>query len=191
MAKKSFLLVSLQDKKTKKLAQVISNDTSRKILDYLAENTTTETELATKLELPLSTVHYNLKLLVEAKLVKTDEYHYSEKGKEVNHYSLANQYIIIAPESLLGLRSKLRSILPVALIATAAAGLLQVFSNMSGSAVSRYTPELAPKLSADAGTMLAAPVTQSSPPIAIWFLLGSIFAVSVYLLLETIKSRME
>ena len=38
MAKRSFLLVSLKERKAKKLAQVISNETSRKILDYLDEN---------------------------------------------------------------------------------------------------------------------------------------------------------
>ena len=100
MAKKDkFLLVSLQEKKAQKLAQVISNPTSRRILDYLADHDhATETRIAKELEIPLPTVHYNLQQLVKGGLVSADEFHYSEKGKEVIHYSLANKYIIIAPK---------------------------------------------------------------------------------------------
>ena len=35
--KNNFLLVDLEDTKTKKLANTITSDTSRKILNYLAE----------------------------------------------------------------------------------------------------------------------------------------------------------
>ena len=48
MAKNKFLLVNLQQSEAKKLAQVISNDTSRKILDYLSDKSATESELAKK-----------------------------------------------------------------------------------------------------------------------------------------------
>ena len=61
MAKKSFLLVSLKENKAKKLAEVISNKTCRKMLDYLAEKKhVTESEIAKELKIPISTVHYNL-----------------------------------------------------------------------------------------------------------------------------------
>lgn len=128
MAKESFVLVSLKEDKAKKLAQVITNDSCKKILEYLTENEATESELALKLNLPISTVHYNLQHLIDSELITADEFHYSEKGKEVNHYKLANKYIIIAPKSTWGIKEKLRSILPAALIAIAAAGFIQVFS---------------------------------------------------------------
>ena len=99
MAKQSFLLVSLQEDKAKKLAQVVTNDSCRKILDYLADKEATETDLAEKLGLPMSTVHYNLSQLVGTGLIIADEFHYSKKGKEISHYKLANKYIIIAPKS--------------------------------------------------------------------------------------------
>jgi len=58
-------------------------------------------------------VHYNIKILEEAGLIEVNEYHYSEKMKEVNHYSLANKYVVIAPKNdVLGLKDKLKSILP-------------------------------------------------------------------------------
>jgi len=98
MPEDPFLLVSLEESESKELAKVISNKTSRKILDLLSKKDATETQIAKDLKLPLSTVHYNLQHLLKANLVKVDEFHYSEKGKEVNHYSLANKLIIIAPK---------------------------------------------------------------------------------------------
>ena len=113
MPKESFILLSLSEAKAKKVAQVVQNESCRKILDFLSNvKDPTETEIAKKLKLPLSTVHYNLRQLVEAKLVDADEFHYSEKGKEVNHYSLANKYIIIAPNESESIREKLKKLLP-------------------------------------------------------------------------------
>lgn len=123
--KKSFLLVSLQEKEAKKLAQIVSNDTCRKILEYLGEHESTETELAQKLNLAISTVHYNLQALQKGGLVESKEFHYSEKGREVSHYKLANKYIIIAPKATFGLKEKLRNILPIGIIALGAAIIIE------------------------------------------------------------------
>lgn len=126
MAKQSFLFISLQENKAKKLAQAVSNDSCRKILDYLSNKEATESELAEKLQLPISTVHYNLQQLMEAGLISAEEFHYSEKGKEVRHYKSANKYIVIAPKNAFGIKEKLNDILPVALIAAGTAGLIQL-----------------------------------------------------------------
>src|SRR3989344_4911897 len=112
MAKSKFLLVSLQEDQAKKLAQVLSNDTSRKIIDHLSDKEDTEANIAKALGLPISTVHYNLSLLVSGALVDAGEFHYSAKGREVKHYKLANQYILIAPKSTFGLKERLKGLLP-------------------------------------------------------------------------------
>ncbi|HJX06256.1 MAG TPA: helix-turn-helix domain-containing protein, partial [Candidatus Nanoarchaeia archaeon] len=127
MPKDPFLLVSLEENESKALAQVISNDTARKILDFLSKHeSATESDISKKLDVPLSTVHYNLQALSKANLVKAEEFHYSEKGKEVLHYSLANKLIIIAPKktSTESFKDKLKSILPVAIIVLAVGVLL-------------------------------------------------------------------
>ncbi|MBW3015079.1 helix-turn-helix domain-containing protein [Candidatus Woesearchaeota archaeon] len=130
MAKKdTFLLVSLQEDKAKEVAQIITNRTCRKILDFLAENEdSTESKIAKELKLAISTVHYNLEALRKAKLVESDEFHYSIKGKEVNHYRLASKYIIIAPKSTWGIKEKLRSILPIGLMTAGAAFVINWLS---------------------------------------------------------------
>src|SRR3989338_8539569 len=148
MGKEKFMLVSLKESKAKELAQVITNDSCRKILDYLSEKEdSTESVMADELKLPISTVHYNLQLLIKSGIVVSEEYHYSAKGKEVNHYQLANKYIIIAPKSIHGIKEKLRSILPAGLIAAAGAGLLHWYSTY---------------YSASAKILAAAPLMQSA-----------------------------
>src|SRR3989344_4715108 len=118
MPKNNFLLVDLNESKTKKLAETITSDTSRKILNYLAEKEQdTEANAAKELNIPISTVHYHLQKLQEAQLVIVEEYHYSQKGREVNHYKLANKYIIIAPKKVSGLKQALKNVLPVGVIA--------------------------------------------------------------------------
>jgi len=128
MAKGSFLLVNLREDKAKKLAQVIANESCRKILDYLTEKSATESQLASRLDIPLSTVHYNMQALVNAGLVQAEEFHYSPKGREVLHYQLANKYIIIAPKSTYGIKEKLKSILPITVFIGALAFIVQFFS---------------------------------------------------------------
>ena len=67
MAKNNFLLVYLNEQKTKKLAETITSETSRKILNYLAEKEhDTETSIAKELNAPISTIHYHLQRLQEA-----------------------------------------------------------------------------------------------------------------------------
>jgi len=201
MAKEKFLLVSLSEPKVKQLAQTISNETSRKILDYLADKDATESELAEKLEFPISTVHYNLQQLQKGGLVVVDEFHYSKKGKEINHYKLANKYIIIAPKSTYGLKEKLKSILPVALVMAAGAGLLNIFSRRIGtfSAVAKQEVFLdaAPAAEEAISEAVAAPelaeqaiaAVPAEPNIWLWFTIGAVIALLLFLLVDWIRNK--
>ena len=202
MANKNFLLLSLEDSKIKKVSNVISNDSCRKILDYLSSREATESELAEKLNLPISTVHYNLQQLMETGLISADEYHYSKKGKEVSHYRLANKYIIIAPKKTFGIKEKLKSILPVALIVSAAAGIIQLVTNYLSRTSIATQEGIAAKSSvsgrtADAVTLAAqAPVAAEATKtltqnLAIWFLAGALFALIVYLIVSLIRKDMH
>jgi DNA-binding transcriptional ArsR family regulator len=96
-----YVLMDLNDEKSKDIATVLNSSASKKILNLLSEKTKlSESDISKELGLPISTVHYNLSVLCKAKLVEAKEYHYSSKGREVNHYSLANKFIIIAPSKM-------------------------------------------------------------------------------------------
>lgn len=196
MAKESFLLVSLNESKAKELAQVVSNESCRKILDYLAaKKDATESEISQKLNIPISTVHYNLQLLVGAKLVTADEYHYSTKGKEVNHYSLANKYIIIAPKTVWGIKEKLKTVLPVLLIAGAISGALKVFlgtrvmtfGTVAEKAAVIPAYAMAGECLMAAGDEAVAGVPALFQNFALWFLFGAVFATILYLIFDWIR----
>jgi DNA-binding transcriptional ArsR family regulator len=216
MAKDPFLLVSLEESESKSLAQVISNDTARKILDFLSksEAAATETDVSKKLKLPLSTVHYNLQALVKANLVVTEEFHYSEKGKEVLHYSLANQLIIMAPKktSVESFKERLKGLLPIAIISVAAAGLIEVYTFFSRSFLSAKVAAAAPfalDSAADGARLMVAegaPVAKmaaAAAPVAVenaaplftqdffvlWFLAGSLFTLIVLAVWYYFSSR--
>ncbi len=210
MAKQSFLVVSLKESRTKKLAQVITNDTSVKILDYLANReAATETEIAQALKIPISTAHYNLQALMDTKMVKWDKFHYSEKGKEVRHYTLANKYILIAPGREIGLREKLKGVLPITGILLAATFTIQYLSSrawglarsaggIQEKALMTATDEAAQimAVSAPEAAELAAPQVSIfaglSQSIAFWFAIGAFSALILYILarwLDDKKSR--
>ncbi len=163
MAKKSkFLMVSLEGSEAKKLAQIISNDTARKILDMLAEKDATETEISKALKQPISTIHYNLKHLLKATLVECKEFHYSQKGKEVNHYSLANKYIIIAPKAATEtLKDKLKSLIPSLLIVGGIGFAYNLF-NRGAAATVRIASKATGQLADVGGNVkaLAAPMAE-------------------------------
>jgi len=217
MSKNNFLLVDLNESKTKRLAETITSDTSRKILNYLAEKEQdTEANAAKELGIPISTVHYHLQKLQEAQLVIAEEYHYSPKGREVNHYKLANKYIIIAPKKVSGLKEKLKGILPVGLIVLGISAVIKAVQ-LLGSRVASYDYAAEKALLAEeAGREVAATTQQmvadnvpeaaelaqeetfqaigsgvqqgvQQPDIAFWFLIGSFSTLVIYVIILLIK----
>lgn len=192
----TFLLLSLEEEKAKRLANVIGSDTCRRILDYLAKKEATETELSRELNMPISTVHYNLKQLLSAGLVKADEFHYSEKGREVDHYSIANKYIIIAPKPTESLANKLKRILPVFALVAATGAAMQLITNLQTSN-ERVLYSTAKTLGEEAVQALPALPQQAITPltpqigIALWFTIGALFALIVYLVYDIARERFK
>ena len=56
-----FIMVDLENDNSKEIANVISNDTSRKILDYLSDHVASEGDIAKALKVAPSTINYNIK----------------------------------------------------------------------------------------------------------------------------------
>jgi len=92
------LLVLPLSGETKKLTQVISNDTARDILEALAAESRSASNLASNLDIPLTTVQYNLEKLIDVGLIKVENIKYSEKGKQVKIYAPVRRLIVVVPE---------------------------------------------------------------------------------------------
>jgi DNA-binding transcriptional ArsR family regulator len=189
----NFLLVDLNEKKTKKLAETITSDTSRKILNHLANKEDSEQNISTSMKIPISTVHYHLLKLVEAELVVVEEFHYSEKGRVINHYKLANKYIIIAPRKISGLREKLKNILPVAVIFGTISVVIKFLTTKTAEfaspmvAKSMDFQESAPMLLKEAPVQTVSKV----PEAALWFLAGGVTIAVIYVVYQIIKEKIK
>jgi DNA-binding transcriptional ArsR family regulator len=205
---KNFLLISLEEAKAKTIAEVINNATARKILDHLAKKDCSESELSAELDIPISTIHYNLKQLQTANLVVVEEFHYSKKGKEINHYRLANKYIIIAPKSSDGrFIEALRKVLPVAVIIVAVGAVMTMINLLAGTsmqaskAASVASNQAAPRLMTaaaptanQAAGVAATNVAEVSRPfmqsnIAAYILIGALAVIIIYFLYEFMRKR--
>jgi DNA-binding transcriptional ArsR family regulator len=200
MEGKKYLLLSLEDEGAKKLAGVLGNKSCKKIIDYLAETKeASEKDIAQAVDAPINTVEYNLKKLLESGLVeKTKSFFWSQKGKKIPMYRLSNKSIVISTKpKLIGIKS----ILPVALIAGVGALVIRYFysaaelvENEAGARAPEALKVAAETASGTVQSSLDSAVdTASAQCINIlpktsmtweWFLIGAIFALAVFLLLN-------
>ena len=201
MSKPKVLFVDLNDSKLKSLGETITSDTSRKILSYLMEKEATESAIAAGLSIPISTVHYHLLKLQQAGLVHVLEFHYSEKGREVNHYKLASQYIVIGPKRE-GILSKLKIAVSAVLTVGFVGFVAQWLMNRTPDAATLASESMPTMENAADGAvastkmMAAEPVLNASqnvfgvePLLICYLLLGAVLGLGVYLLIGYLVSR--
>ncbi len=195
MAEK-YLLFSLEDEKAKKLGEVISNPTCKKIVNLLAEREMSETEISGELGIPINTVDYNIKKLVEAGIVDKATRWWSVKGKRIETYKVANKLIVISPKKS-NVYSKLKGIVPVVAIS----GILTLFvswyykvqsqSYKVVESVSQEAADLVTKVmpaSSSGASEAVNFISRTSEIVSSsaweWFLIGSIVAIIVFMILN-------
>lgn len=97
------IMIDLDDPRTEKIADVISNKTAKRILGMLADRELSESELAKELGIPLNTTEYNIRKLEEAGLIeKVKGFLWSVKGKRIHRYRVSNRKIVISPRRIIG-----------------------------------------------------------------------------------------
>ena len=89
--------VSLGDARIKEIGEIIGNKTCNKILDFLAGEDGTVSDISRALKIPLNTADYNVKKLVKAGLIEKASYWWSVKGKKMPVYRASSRKIIISP----------------------------------------------------------------------------------------------
>ncbi len=120
-------MVSMDDERAKAIAEVLGNPTCRKITDFLAETKdASEKDIADALRAPINTIEYNLKKLLKAEMIeKTKNFFWSKKGRKIDLYKLSNKTILISPKQRI--TSKIKSVLPVAILSGLGAILVRQF----------------------------------------------------------------
>ena len=139
-----FLLISLEDEKSKAVAEVLSSKTCKKIIGFLAETKeASEKDLSEKLGIPMNTAEYNLRKLVSSGFVqKRNNFFWSKKGKKIAMYELSNKSIVISPKKASGSTlDKLKSITPAIILS--AAGTFAVWAYGQINALTGGNPERA------------------------------------------------
>lgn len=124
MADDDKLLVVPLGAESKAITQTISNETAMQILEVLADGPISTSAIAKKLDIPLTTVQYNIEKLIDAGLAKVEKTKYSEKGREVKLYSPAKRFIVLVPEkssgqAVIDALKKYLVLLPIAAIVAA------------------------------------------------------------------------
>jgi len=184
-----YILVSLEDEKSKKIAESISNKTARKILDYLSSKEDAGAEEISKaLKVPLPTVDYNLKNLKSVGLIETKQFIWSQKGKRVILYKVAKKLIIIAPK-FSDIKKELKNIIPLIGLAGIVSILIEYFtrSEVQGVAL-KSSKELADTAMMTAPAM-GADYAAQQVNYGLWFFLGSLFIITVYFIIKTIRNN--
>ncbi|MGB8216752.1 MAG: helix-turn-helix domain-containing protein [Candidatus Methanoperedens sp.] len=123
------LLILPLGEESKKITQVISNDTARQIIELLADAPLSASDIAERLQAPLTTITYNLENLESVGLVKVERIKYSEKGREVKIYAPVRKLIVVVPEKTdrKSVADLLRKYIGVILAAVLASSLIEFF----------------------------------------------------------------
>ena len=123
------IMIDLDDEKAGKVAEVLSSGACKRILSVLAEKNMSESDLAKELKIPLNTLEYNLKKLIEVGLVeKAKDFFWSSKGKRIPVYKAVRKSIVITPNTK-KLSGTLRSVVGAGVVSLIVGIGLKVFYN--------------------------------------------------------------
>jgi len=187
MNEKKYILISMEDERSKHLADVLGNKTCKKIIELLTEKSElSEKDISDNLKLPINTIEYNLKKLIQTELIeRTKNFFWSKKGKRITTYQLSNKSIIISPKYN-KINSKIKSILPVALISVLGALLIKIFFYSQQVVQEKADASLASEfVSQTSGTALFNEnILSLQSPAWIWFLAGTLFALVIFTLIN-------
>ena len=83
---------------SKKITQTLSNDSARQVLELLADEPMSASDIAEKLEIPLTTVKYNLDALIDSRLITIKQTRWSVKGRKIKIYAPIRKLIVVVPD---------------------------------------------------------------------------------------------
>lgn len=91
------LLILQLSEDSRKIARLLSNETSIKILKLLNKKSMSAGDLADELKVRLNTLKYNLDSLLEAGMIRVRHIKWSRKGREIKVYEAVEKVIVLLP----------------------------------------------------------------------------------------------
>lgn len=182
---KKYFVVDLNDDRVSNLANILSNKTARKIVEFLAEGEASESDISSKLNLPANTVNYNIKKLLDAGVIeKSKKFLWSEKGKKIYFYQVANRSIVISPKKLFSFKK----IIPSFILVILGAFIVRLFEIKNYSSDKFLGDDLvaSPLIMETSRDAVVQDISISffGTGIWLWFLVGGLFAIILFALLD-------
>jgi predicted transcriptional regulator len=154
MDENHFMLISLEDSKSKSISEVLGSKTCKKIINYLSERKeASQQDLSNALSIPMNTLDYNVKKLLESGFIqKRKNFFWSKKGKKIIMYELSNKSIVISPKK--SSSQKFKSIIPAFILT--AVGTFAVWTYEKIKYASEYSRQniLAPTMDSSEEALL-------------------------------------
>ena len=104
---------------SQELGKALGSQAAKKIIAYATKHPEcTATQIATALQMPLSSVQHQLKVLLQAGVIKTETFSYSQKGRKIDHYTVTDDIIVVLPATTprSQVTQALKALLPSALV---------------------------------------------------------------------------
>ncbi|MDI3543832.1 MAG: Helix-turn-helix domain [Candidatus Woesearchaeota archaeon] len=166
------------DEDFNELLPVINSKSAKSIISFLSKKKeATESEIADKLKIPLSTVHYNITKLKEAGLIGSDRYHYSKKGKKIEHYSLNKKAFLIVPTKNNGFSDFVKHLVPIFLAFGIVSLILAIYGFLANAPATSLMKQEAEGMMMKSAEFVQISVNQ--PPFWKYAILGALIEIIV------------
>jgi predicted transcriptional regulator len=194
MSEENFILVSLEDSRSKEISEVLGSKTCKRVIAYLSENKeASQKDLSDNLKIPMNTMDYNIKKLLSSGFIqKRKNFFWSKKGKKIIMYELSNKSIVISHKRPTS--EKLKSIIPAFILTAAGTFAVWTYEKLStissigervsmGAGANNLMDKAAGTVTESAYSTVAPAINnflQSTPLVWGWFLAGALFVLTIF-----------
>lgn len=119
-----FETIHASDEKARELAQILLNDKALAILQLLQDGELSISEIASRLDMPISTVSYHIDKMTRVGLVEVAGKKYGKRLQEVKLYRASPKPILLLPGKPQAKKKFLRTFEKVQVISLSIAGLI-------------------------------------------------------------------
>jgi DNA-binding transcriptional ArsR family regulator len=183
-----YVMVSLEDEKSRKLGEAISNPNCKRIINLLAEKELSASEISKKLGIPLNSLDYNLKKLIDSGIIEKSKHFWSVKGKKIPIYRVVNKIIVIQPKksSSSSVYSKLKGISLMLIVSAVLTALVAWLTRNNIVYSSVMQDSLKATESVPQAASLASPGVSVLSQVApwLWFAIGALIIIIIFLILN-------
>ncbi len=93
-------IFSTDDEKIKAVGELLTNDSSRAILQLLFKEELTATQISQKTDISLQLVKYHINKMQDLKVIKVSKVEKNSKNQDMNYYTATKFAIVIVPSAV-------------------------------------------------------------------------------------------